>query len=283
MKLWDLQHNFQNWVFRVLEAGTAKPSVQNPCFLFKAYFASSWIQTPVQKSLTRIQSKAVKTHFLVSARGLQSPYFGHFESCHRCDVSKTSSSSLPSVRAVSFHPIKSPAAGRGGCCAVFSSCAAAAEARLDLPLSKRAWGREDCCGARGLPGYRRPTALSNTMRAALLPHHHVGSVLWYRDHEDVPALFVEKVSVGKIWSSTKGCFNYDIQLFDSSPHFMCLTFHTGFWTHTAFGFDLSSRSKLVTCSHRMVSLQSRPNASVILWVWFGLQFKKKNLVRLNGP
>lgn len=170
VKLWVLQHRFQNEVLRVLEEETTKPSVQNPCFLFKAHFASSWIQTQAHggKSVIRIQRKTVKTDFLVSARGLQSPYFGHFESCHRCGVSKTSSSCLPFVRPVGFHPMKekSPAAERGGCCAV-SICPWAGE--------QWGWGKwgGGLLGHRGLLRHRRPMALSGIMCAVLLPHHQV--------------------------------------------------------------------------------------------------------------
>lgn len=104
-----------------------------------------------KKVSSESRGKTVKTDFLVSARGLQSPYFGHFESCHRCGVSETSSSCLPFVRPVGFHPMKekSPAAERGGCCAVWI-CPWAREQWGWGKGGGGCWATEDYC-AIGVP------------------------------------------------------------------------------------------------------------------------------------
>lgn len=170
VKLWVLQHRFQNEVLRVLEEETTKPSVQNPCFLFKAHFASSWIQTQAHggKKCHQNPEENGQNWLLGKRQRSAVTLFWTFWKLSqvRCKWNFVLLPSIREARRFSSHEGK------------VSGCWAWRMLRcLDLPLSKRAVrvgeGGGGLLGHRGLLRHRRPMALSGIVCAVLLPHHQV--------------------------------------------------------------------------------------------------------------
>lgn len=152
MKLWDFQHHFQSLVLWDFEEGTAKLFAQNPSLLFRVY-SPWWTKNKTNKNSNPAGQKSAPCRQNPKLRGL------HRENCLSSNylmldiLTPATSSSCTITIGVSLpcssHGAKFPNRwAQIRCCAVSSSCTAADESRLDLPLSKST--REGgCCRSRG--------------------------------------------------------------------------------------------------------------------------------------